>query len=300
MIGRIGPGVADTDAIVGLSEDSIYDQTRVRHVLDGRRAIVAVVRVAVAQERRKASEPLQSRAGDAPTAGNIGVFPLVLMPDRDVNVTMRRTPGLPRYQARVVADLENLVEFASLVGIPAGFLRIRIGVMGACAEHDLGVRSVYGKRAEPVGRQRYGCVGNVIEVDEVCPEVFERKEVVRRNREDPARAKPKDISEFLLYPELSDGRLGLPEGRGSRVKRSELREQRLGRKLGAYGVALEEIKSKHRRCTCSAAKKGPCATKVEVVAGGFVLGPEGVARLLVEGRIGDAVIESVLLGDVCL
>ena len=84
----------------------------------------------------------------------------------------------------------------------------------------------------------------MIEVDEVCPEVFERKEVVRRNGKDLSHAKPADIFEFLLYPELSDGQIGLPVGCCVRVERSVLREQKLGRNLGTQGVAPEEIESK--------------------------------------------------------
>jgi len=75
---------------------------------------------------------------------------------------MRRTPGLPLYQTRVVADLENLEEFAFLVSIPTDSLRIRVGVMGAEAQHEPGVRSVHGVSTEPVGGQRYGSIGDRI------------------------------------------------------------------------------------------------------------------------------------------
>ena len=149
------------------------------------------------------------------------------MPNRDVDVAMRRTPGVPRYQTRVVANLENLEEFTSLVIIPTGSLRIRIGIMGSGAQHEPGVRSVHDIRTKPVGGQRYGRIGDMIEVGEVFAEVFKRKKVIGRNREYLSPAKPEDISESLLYPELSDGRLGLSLGRSGRVKRSELGEQSL-------------------------------------------------------------------------
>jgi hypothetical protein len=44
----------------------------------------------------------------------------------------------------------------------------------------------------------------VVEVDEVQTEILERKEVVRRDGEDLANAKPEGISELLLYPEFTD------------------------------------------------------------------------------------------------
>ena len=106
------------------------------------------------------------------------------------------------------------------------------------------MRSALDEYTETIVWQRYGRVGGVIEVDEIRPKVLERKKVVGRNGKDLPQAKSKNISDFLLYPELSDGRIGLPVGRSRRVERSKLREQRLGRKLGAYGVTLEELEPK--------------------------------------------------------
>ena len=140
----------------------------------------------------------------------------------------------------------------------------------------------------------------MIEVDEVLPEVFERKEVIRGNGKNLSQTKPKDISESLLYPELSDQRLGLPVRCGARVERSELCEQRLGRKLGANVVPFEELESKHGLRTRSATYRCPCGNHVEVVTGGFVLRPESVTRLLIVGRVGDAVPEPVILIEVGL
>jgi hypothetical protein len=140
----------------------------------------------------------------------------------------------------------------------------------------------------------------VIEVHEVCPEVFERKEVVGCNGKDLPHAKPKDIFEFLLYPELSDDRIFFPVGSGVRVERSELREQSLGRNLSPQSVAPEEIESKHCRRIRLAAEKGPGAANVEVKAGSVVLRSEIVARLLVEGCIGDPELESVILIEIRL
>ena len=59
MIGRLGPGIADTNAIIELSEDFIDNQTNVGHVLDGRGAIVVVVGVTLVHPGCKASEPLK-------------------------------------------------------------------------------------------------------------------------------------------------------------------------------------------------------------------------------------------------
>jgi len=231
-----GPGEAYTKAILVLSEDSIYHHACIRHVLDGSRTIGGAVCVTVAHERRKASEPLYRRDGDAPTVVDPCVIPLFLMPERGVDVTMRRTPGLPYHQASVVAGLENREEF-SVVGVKTGFLHIRVRVMYPETEHNVRNRPIHGESAEPVTGQRYGCVSDMIEVDEVCPEVFERKEVVRSNGKDLSHTKPTDISEFLLYPELSYGQVGLPVGCCVRVERSVLREQKLGRNLGTQSFA---------------------------------------------------------------
>jgi hypothetical protein len=70
--------------------------------------------------------------------------------------------------------------------------------MGTEAQHKPGVWSVHGVRPESVGGQRYGSIGHMIEVDEVLPEVFERKEIIRRNGKNLSQTKPKDISESLL------------------------------------------------------------------------------------------------------
>ena len=63
---------------------------------------------------------------------------------------------------------------------------------------------IYCECTETVPGQWYGCVGDVVEVDEVQTEILERKEVVRRDGEDLAYAKPEGISELLLYPEFTD------------------------------------------------------------------------------------------------
>ena len=87
----------------------------------------------------------------------------------------RRTSGYPRHETRIDTNFENRKEFALIVGVETGFLHVGVGVMGAEAQHNAGLRPIHDEGAEPVAGQRDSCVGDLIEVDEVCAEVFERK-----------------------------------------------------------------------------------------------------------------------------
>ena len=51
-------------------------------------------------------------------------------------------------------------------------------------EHDFGIWSIHCKSAETVAGKRYGCIGDMVEIGKVCPKIFKREEVVRRNGKD--------------------------------------------------------------------------------------------------------------------
>jgi len=64
---RFGPGNADADAIVALSEYAVEGHASVHHVLKNSQASGIVIRIAVAQERQEASKTLRTRR-DEPLA----------------------------------------------------------------------------------------------------------------------------------------------------------------------------------------------------------------------------------------
>ena len=90
---------------------------------------------------------------------------------------------------------------------------------------------VLNKCPQPITWQWYRSIGDVIEINEICSEVFEGKEVVSRNGKDLAHAKSKYIVELLLYPEFSNDRVVVAIGCGAGVDRPVLRKQGLRRNL---------------------------------------------------------------------
>ena len=135
-----------------------------------------------------------------------------------MNVTMRWSTRCPRHQARVEAKLDDLEQFTLFIGVETGFLYVRVGIVGANAEHDVGLRPIHDERAESVTGQWYGCIGDVVEVDEVRTEVFKWKEVVGRDGKDLPYAIAEPVSEFLLYPEFADNQVFFAVGCGTRVE----------------------------------------------------------------------------------
>ena len=121
------------------------------------------------------------------------------MPHGDAQIARRGRAGFARNEPGVDADFKNGEQLV-VKRIEPRFFDIGVCVMGSETKHHAGVRAILNKGSQSVSGQGDRVIGDMVEVHEVRPEVFEREEIVGRDREEFSRADAERAVEFVLDP----------------------------------------------------------------------------------------------------
>ena len=177
-------------------------------------------------------------------------------------------------EGRADPRISNLIKISELFSI-------RICIVHAKAQVMLGGGPVHTITAKPPVRQRNHKVRGVDGIHKISAEIFQWKIVVVRQRKQLACLKAEAVIEFLLDPELPDGRIHFTESHCAGIK-----GPRLGKKSHGWDVrskiAIEEFEARGcRRCRI-AAGEGPGTIHDQFIASGAVLGTHAVCGFLVD------------------